>query len=375
VNKINEEIDPKIKKRMLTDLKVYCDEVGADYSGICQQLGLEGYDKFSSLSTENINWLDKNLGQGLWEINKDNGKIDSEANVTLSSRWSSGVVEIPEGINFGVISGNFNIYGDKINNTRGFPDVVQGNMTVDSAGFTDLKGFPKIVERSIKIDSVKSLTSLERCPEEIKQNFIIQNCPQLKSLEGGPKKVGYSFECTNCGLTTLVGGPVEVGSSFDVTGNQLSTLEGFPKTYNGMVSELKLTNNQLFSLEGIDLKKIPNLDFLKKNLYPSGILRETAMKAREFESWIAAYLWLITTEKFQRMSKNQRDPIREMLSGDKIRYKSIELSKIWKDDLMKDPAVKRILTRAGIMDRSGNFVDSDFEEFGKLSSDMSDLGF
>jgi hypothetical protein len=142
-----------------------------------------------------------------------------------------------------------------------------------------------------------------------------------------------------------------------------------------MVSELKLTNNQLFSLEGIDLKKIPNLDFLKKNLYPSGILRETAMKAREFESWIAAYLWLITTEKFQRMSKAQRDPIREMLSGDKIRYKSIELSKIWKDDLMKDPAVKRILTRAGIMDRSGNFVDSDFEEFGKLSSDMSDLGF
>jgi hypothetical protein len=377
-NKINEAIDPKIRKRLLTDLKLYCDDAGKDYPEICQSLGLSGYDKISSLTSENVAWLDEKIGQGVWEINEESGKIDLDGSLDLRQNYYTGrkkIDEIPEGINFGSVSGGLFIDSSDFNNPRGLPDSVNGDVKLDLCGFSDLKFLPKNIGGSVMINNLKSLTSLEGCPEEIKKSFSVINCKQLKSLEGGPKKVKWEFKCSNCSLTTLVGGPIEVGSSFHANNNELSTLEGFPKTYNGMASELLFDDNQLFSLDGIDLKKIPDLNNMKKNLYPAGVLKETAMKAREFGSWTAAYLWLITTEKFQRMSKAQRDPIREMLSGDNIRYRSMELSKIWKDDIMKDPAVKRILIRAGIMDRSGNFIDSDFEEFGGMASDLSDLGF
>lgn len=377
-SRINEDIDPARQKRMLSDLKILCDETGADYQGICKQLGIKGYEGISSLSSENLEWLDKTIGAGEWEVNSETGKIDIKTSLRLGSyynRASMDIEELPEGINFGVVGLNFEFYSNKaLKSSRGFPTEVGGNLILNKVKFENLKGISSIkVKQSIKITECPDLTSLEGCPEEIMGNFDISDNMNLVSLKGGPKKIEGDFNCSGCNLTSLDGGPIEVMGRYLGYDNNLSTLNGFSKI-NGRWAP-SFNSNNLYTLEGIDLNIIPIEENLKKNLYPGKILIEVARKARDYESWTAAYLWLLTTEKFQRMSKAQRDPIRSLLATDRIQYAAGELSKIWKEDVMKDPAVRRLLIRTGVMDRAGNLVDKDFKEIGDVASDLSDLGF
>lgn len=377
-SRINEDIDPARQKRMLSDLKILCDETGADYQGICKQLGIKGYEGISSLSSENLEWLDKTIGAGEWEVNSETGKIDIKTSLRLGSyynRASMDIEELPEGINFGVVGLNFEFYSNKaLKSSRGFPTEVGGNLILNKVKFENLKGISSIkVKQSIKITECPDLTSLEGCPEEIMGNFDISDNMNLVSLKGGPKKIEGDFNCSGCNLTSLDGGPIEVMGRYLGYNNNLSTLNGFSKI-NGRWAP-NFNSNNLYTLEGIDLNIIPIEENLKKNLYPGKILIEVARKARDYESWTAAYLWLLTTEKFQRMSKAQRDPIRSLLATDRIQYAAGELSKIWKEDVMKDPAVRRLLIRTGVMDRAGNLVDKDFKEIGDIASDLSDLGF
>ena len=81
---------------------------------------------------------------------------------------------------------------------------------------------------------------------------------------------------------------------------------------------------------------------------PKGVLDDMYGRARQYESWTAAYLWLLTTTRFQRMSKAQRDPIRDMLTPDYLKSKVMSLSKIWRTEIVEDPAVKRALKKAKI---------------------------
>jgi hypothetical protein len=67
------------------------------------------------------------------------------------------------------------------------------------------------------------------------------------------------------------------------------------------------------------------------------------------------------------MSKDQRDPVRNALSGDALKTKTLQLSKIWKDPIMDDPAIKRMIKRADL----GQDVVGDVE----LGSDLKDIGF
>jgi hypothetical protein len=104
-----------------------------------------------------------------------------------------------------------------------------------------------------------------------------------------------------------------------------------------------------------------------KNLFPEEVLNTVYRNAKRYESWVGAYLVLLTTKRFQRMSKEQRDPIRKALSGDALKTKSLQLSKIWKDPIMDDPAVKRMIKRADL----GQDTVQDVE----LGSDLKDIGF
>ena len=45
------------------------------------------------------------------------------------------------------------------------------------------------------------------------------------------------------------------------------------------------------------------------------------------------------------MSKAQRDPIRNSISPQALQGKSFALSPIWKDPIMQDPAVKRLMKK------------------------------
>ena len=100
---------------------------------------------------------------------------------------------------------------------------------------------------------------------------------------------------------------------------------------------------------------------------PEETLRTVYSNAKNYESWVAAYLVLLTTKRFQRMSKEQRDPVRNALSGDALKTKTLQLSKIWKDPIMDDPAIKRMIKRADL----GQDVVGDVE----LGSDLKDIGF
>ena len=107
----------------------------------------------------------------------------------------------------------------------------------------------------------------------------------------------------------------------------------------------------------------------KRNLFPKGVLEDMYRKAREYESWTAAYLWLLTTTRFQRMSKAQRDPIRGMLTPDYLKSKVMSLNKIWRTEIVEDPAVKRALKKAGV-DK-----DTEFKDDADLGADLTGIGF
>ncbi len=67
--------------------------------------------------------------------------------------------------------------------------------------------------------------------------------------------------------------------------------------------------------------------------------------------------------------KAQRDPIRDMLTTDYLKAKSITLGKIWKSEIVEDPAVKRALKKAGIDQ------DSEFKDDADLGADLTGIGF
>jgi hypothetical protein len=99
------------------------------------------------------------------------------------------------------------------------------------------------------------------------------------------------------------------------------------------------------------------------------MLKEMYGQARMYGSWAAAYLWLLTTEKFQRMSKAQRDPIRDLLASGYLKDKSIGLAKVWKSDLMENPAIKRLMRKVQLDS------DKDFKDSADLGSDLDAIGF
>jgi len=367
---INEAMDDGRKRRLIADLKIYCDESGSEFSEVCKLLNVDA-SGFESLNQKAVDFLNSKCGEGKWTVNKDTGKIDVDTRLYIGWTSMGTLNEFPEGIEFGVIKGNFDVSDQDFSSFKGFPTKIGGDLNIRGNNFSSLEGCTQDIGGSFNCSNQKgdqSLTSLKGGPKKIQGTY---NCSDnsINSLEGGPEYVGDKFRCYDNNLTTLVGGPEEVGGNYYCNQNDLTTLEGFPKKFRG--DNVDCSNNDIYSLEGLSVDSGSRKVSVeaKRNLYPKSVLGDVYTKAREYESWAAAYLWLLTTTRFQRMSKAQRDPIRDKLTPDYLRSKSISLAKVWKTDVVENPAVKRALKKANL-DK-----DTEFKDDADLGADLSDIGF
>jgi hypothetical protein len=360
---INESLDKNEIKRLKSQLKVYCEEVGSDFDEVCKLLKLQS-GSLSKLNKDQIEWLNRMVGtSGTWDINEETGKIDVESNSTVYLRKNQlSLGSIPHDIQFGKFTGGLYVSDAQLESLAGFPDEIIGDLNISSNNLTSLKGCTQIIKGSFNCGSNK-LENLKGGPDRVTLGYTCNN-NMLESLEGAPEKIGASFNASSNSLKTLEGSPKEVGSDFSCDDNNLKTMEGAPERIDGY--SISCEKNELYTLEGIPLDFAGRVR-CSKNLFPEEVLKTVFVNAKRYESWIGAYLVLLTTKRFQRMSREQRDPIRKALSGDALKTKSLQLSKIWKDPIMDDPSIKRMIKRADL----GQETIQDVE----LGSDLKDIGF
>lgn len=353
---INEAVSPEQRKKLLGDLKIYCDDTGADFDEVCKVLGVSS-TKMKGLNKDQIEWLRKTYGEK-WDFNEDTGKVDLEG---YCSVYSSREKEIPHKIQFGKCKGDFRWYGE-LETLKGFPEEVTGDLDIGGNQLKSLEHCSKKVGGSFSCNN-NNLESLENGPEEVKDNYTcsdnklknLDGCPEkvsrfdcssnheLNSLKGGPQEV-YSYDCSDCDLASLEGIAQSIRNHIDVSDNRLWTLEGLSPDYRGSVSA-------------------------RKNYYPEAMLKKMLSDANKYGSWIAAYLVLLTDVKHQRMSKDERDKLRNKLTKDYISDNAIGLSKIWKDPIMDNPAIKRLFKKTEAS------KEEDFVRSADLGADLADLGF
>ena len=363
VESINEALDKSQIKKLKSELKVYCDEVGSDFDEVCKLLKLQS-GSLSKLSSEQIQWLNSFVGNGSWELNEETNKIDVESSGTLYLRKNMiSLGSLPHNIQFGKFQGGLYASDCGLQTLKGFPEEIYGDLNVSNNVLGSLEGCTPVVKGSFNCGSTQ-IKTLEGGPKEVRDNYYCGSNRELTNLKGSPKKVGGRFDADSCSLTTLEGSPEEVGSDFRCSDNELKTMEGAPKRIDGY--SITCESNRLWTLEGLPLDFRGRVN-CSKNLMPEETLRTVYSNAKNYESWVAAYLVLLTTKRFQRMSKEQRDPVRNALSGDALKTKTLQLSKIWKDPIMDDPAIKRMIKRADL----GQDVVGDVE----LGSDLKDIGF
>lgn len=360
---INESLDKNEIKRLKSQLKVYCDEVGSDFDEVCKLLKLQS-GSLSKLNKDQIEWLNRIVGtSGTWDINEETGKIDVESSSTVYLRKEQlSLGAIPHDIQFGKFTGGLYVSAAQLESLAGFPDEIIGDLNISNNNLASLKGCTQIVKGSFNCGNNK-LETLKGGPGLVRGGYAC-NDNMLESLEGAPEKISAGFNASSNSLKTLEGSPKEVGSDFNCDDNNLKTMEGAPEQVDGYT--IFCENNDLYTLEGIPLD-FPGRVRCSKNLFPEEVLNTVYRNAKRYESWIGAYLVLLTTKRFQRMSKDQRDPIRKALSGDALKTKSLQLSKIWKDPIMDDPSIKRMIKRADL----GQDTVQDVE----LGSDLKDIGF
>lgn len=359
--KINEALTSAELKRLKSELKIHCDEVGSDFDEVCKLLKIQA-GSLSKLDKKQVEWLNSVCSSG-WEVNESTGKIDVEYYQTQikSDKLING--EIPYDIEFGTIKGSFRADRSGLKIFRGFPEKIYGDLTISGNQLESLEGCTQEVIGSFNC-SDNELKSLVGGPTMVRDIYNCSLNQSLESLEGCPEKIGSRFEANKCGLKSLKGAPKEVGGDFYCDDNFLTTMKGAPERIDGY--SVYCRENRLYSLEGLPLDYRGRVE-CSKNLFPEEVLRSVYGNAKKYNSWTAAYLVLITTKRFQRMSKEQRDPIRDVLTGDALRSKSLELSSIWKDPIMEDPAIKRMIKRAQL----GKDVIQDVE----LGADLKDIGF
>jgi len=273
------------------------------------------------------------------------------------------------------------------------PDSVGGGLNISVNKFKELV-IPGFIGKWLDI-SDNSLTSLDGCPEEVNGYFKC-NDNKLSNLIGGPvkvtgdydcsdqrgegsfkldgcaKEIGESFRCVNNYIETLEGGPEKVGSGLDLENNKLIDLKGSLKEVgtSGRYYSIDVKRNNIATLEGLPLSVSASNIECSKNLIPPAVLKEVYRDAQRMKSWIAAYLELSATERFKRMGKAQRDPIRDRITPEVIKKNPAALGPVWKNtNLMSDPVVSRLIKKSGVKQ------DDSFMDDVELTSDLDDLGF
>lgn len=175
-----------------------------------------------------------------------------------------------DGINFGIVDGDFDVSDNELTSLKGCPEEVTGDFLCSSNFLNSLEGGPKIVRGNYhcsnneifvltglakEISSLtavgNSLENIEGCPKKLAGDFFIASNPGLKSLVGGPVDVEGDYDCSSCALDSLEGAPESVGGFFNCSNNNLETLEGGPKKVGGIYN---CTENDLQTLEGLAKK-------------------------------------------------------------------------------------------------------------------------
>jgi len=364
---LNEALEGKELRGWKKRIKELCDKQGANFEEVCRALNIPTVDK-SGLSEDIIKALDSAV-TGNWEY--DDGIINTGSDVNLSDELLANGKLIPE-ITFGKIEGTFSCSSNKLNNMERFPVEVNGNFRINSRELTSLVGGPKKVGLDYQVHNSK-ITNLEGCPDFVGRDFELSDNRNLQNLIGAENmNVLGHIEVYDCDLVSLEGAPKVYSplsdyKTFKCNNNRLKTLLGAPAAGTNSYSIDCSGNPDLFTLEGLPLDKKCNSVTAKKCLMPEASLKDVYSDAVKFKSWTAAYFYLITTEKFQRMSKAQRDPIRDSISPDKLQTKTFALSPIWKDPIMQNPAVKRLMKKVQFTDQQISRTE--------MKSDLDDLGF
>ena len=365
---LNESYSSTELRRWKEKIREFCTKQGVDFEEACKALNIPLTDS-SGFSDELVKVLDS-ICSGNWEL--EDGIINVQGGVTIydnseSQNYLFKNGKLVPGVVFGTIENEF-IVNFPVVSLEGFPTEVKGNFKINSRELESLVGSPRKVGRDFTITHSK-IQNLEGCPDFVGRDFELGNNQNLVSLQGSENcDVKSRFEVHNCNLTTLEGGPkvFEGTGYFKCDNNKLKTLIGAPSAGSKGYTIVCDENPELYSLEGLPLDKKCFVQSARKCLMPESVLKDVYNDAVKFNSWTAAYFYLITTQKFQRMSKAQRDPIRNSISPQALQGKSFALSPIWKDPIMQDPAVKRLMKKIQLTDKevSDTEMMSDFEDLG-----------
>jgi hypothetical protein len=185
----------------------------------------ELFESQTELSREQTDWLD-DCTIVKWTLNPQTGLVDVDGGFYC---WHQGLTDF-KGVRFGVVTGDFNCYNNKLTSLEGAPQEVGGDFHCGNNELTSLKGAPQEVASFYCGNN--ELTSLKDAPHEVGGHFYCYN-NKLTSLEGAPQEVGGDFHCGNNELTSLKDAPQEVGGYFHCGSNALTSLEGAPKKVGG----------------------------------------------------------------------------------------------------------------------------------------------
>lgn len=142
-------------------------------------------------------WLNR-VGISSYTIH-DDYTVDVDGNVYLAT---SGLNEIP--VQFGIVNGNFSVFGNNLKSLKGSPRKVVGNF---DCGCNNLK-------------------TLDYSPQLVGGHFLCPN-NNITSLKGCAKKIGGNFGCYNTKLRSLENGPEIVKGIFKISGTSFDNLDGF----------------------------------------------------------------------------------------------------------------------------------------------------
>lgn len=216
------------------------------------------FERFTgNLTKKQIDFLDSGLEKltDSWSINMETGEIDVDGNFKNVSE----VITDLEGLNFGIVTGNFDLFSSLISSLEGCPTRVGGEFDVGSARIKSLKGSPRFIGGDA-IFHGNLISSLDGSPEEVGGSLWLSD-NKLETLKGVTQNIGYSLIVSNNILTTLEGAPKRVIGDFSCSYNRLKNLIGGPEIVEGSYS---CAGMKLDSLEGAP-REVGESFYLDKN--------------------------------------------------------------------------------------------------------------
>lgn len=202
------------------------------------------FERFTGdLTKKQIDFLDSGLKKltDSWSINRETGEVDVDGSFVKSS----GKITDLEGLNFGIVTGDFDLFLNPISSLEGCPTSVCGEFDVASSEIKSLKGGPRFIGGDAVFND-NSISSLDGSPEEVGGSLWLSD-NRLETLKGLTQNIGYSLIVSNNGLTTLEGAPKKVIGNFNCSYNRLKNLIGGPEIVEGSYSCMGM---KLDSLEG-----------------------------------------------------------------------------------------------------------------------------